>query len=177
MTYDFHPIFVHFPIAFLTLYSIIKILPLTRWFPRVAWRDIERVLLVFGFIGSIAALLTGEQAEELNRPPQDIAEWHEFFANTTIWLYGALLAGEFLSFIRRFFSQSLGTIGAKWPSVIKTFRFLENLLTHNLFSKLIAVVALGTLFLTGLLGGVMVYGTTADPLAPFVLKILGIDLW
>jgi hypothetical protein len=27
---------------------------------------------------------------------------------------------------------------------------------------------------TGLLGGVMVYGTSADPLAPIVLKLLGI---
>jgi hypothetical protein len=42
----------------------------------------------------------------------------------------------------------------------------------------ITLVILGfiALFLTGVLGGVLVYGTTADPLAPFILKLLNINL-
>lgn len=175
MSYDIHPIIVHFPIALLFLYSIIKIIPFSRWFPRIAWKDMERVLLVVGLLGAFAALVTGNIAEELNRPNHDLVEWHSTFAALTTWLYGALLVGELAAIVNmrfavRFSGTFLGTM------FTKTSRFLELMLTHKVFSRLIALAALVSLALTGMLGGVLVYGTTADPLAGIVLRLLGIDL-
>ncbi|MCR4311379.1 MAG: hypothetical protein NUV54_02320 [Candidatus Taylorbacteria bacterium] len=51
MTYNLHPIVVRFPIALLVLYSIIKVLPLFKWFPSVSWKHIELALPVFGVLG------------------------------------------------------------------------------------------------------------------------------
>ena len=53
---------------------------------------------------------------------------------------------------------------------------LESFLCDNIFSKIVAFVALVSISITGLLGGVMVYGLSADPVAGFVVKMLGITL-
>jgi uncharacterized membrane protein len=169
MSYNIHPLLVHFPIALLLVYSVIKIIPLRKWFPNVSWKHIERALLVFGILGAGAALLTGETAEYLTRPNHDLVETHSLFAATATWLYGILLAGELITFINPWIATKL-----KSPALLKTFSFLGELLRHPILSTTLAVLGLIMISLTGLLGGVMVYGTSADPVAPFVLKILGL---
>lgn len=46
---------------------------------------------------------------------------------------------------------------------------------QNWLISLLAVVGLFAITITGVLGGSIVYGTTADPLAPIVLKMLGLN--
>ena len=171
MSYNLHPIFVHFPIALLTIYSIIKILPFDRWFPKVSWRHIERTLLVVGVGGAFLALGTGENAEHLAQPNHQLVEMHSFFADLATWLYGALLLGEVLFVLNSFL---LPKISIRFIS--KTWEVLERILCKKTFSKIIAFVALVAISITGLLGGVMVYGTTADPFAQIILNILNINL-
>lgn len=90
---------MHFPIAFLVAYSVIKIFPLDRFFPSVSWRQIERVLLVLGLAGASLSLVTGETAEHLTKASHKIVESHSFFAGLATFLYGVLLFGEILAFI------------------------------------------------------------------------------
>lgn len=171
MTYNIHPILVHFPIAFLFLYSIIKIIPFSKWFPNVAWKQIERFLLLFGVLSAFVASSTGELADELTRPDNNIVEMHELFASATTWFYGLLLIGEALAVLNPFVISKLNI-----PILNKFLTFIQNLLTNNFTAKLLALLGLIAISITGLLGGVMVYGTTADPLAPIVLKLLGIGV-
>lgn len=172
MTYDLHPIFVHFPIALLVIYSIIEILPLSKWFPRVAWKDIARVLLVVGLLGGFAALATGDTAEHLSRPNRQLVNMHSLFAGTSIWLYAALLIGEIAAYVSTK-AAWLTKLGKTGTAIIL---FIKRFLSEGLISKSIVLLALIAISVTGLLGGVMVYGVTADPLANIVLKILGISL-
>ena len=95
MSYNLHPLFVHFPIALLFLYSFIKIIPLKKWWPQ----------------------------------------------------------GEIISLVI--------------PS--------KKNLTHPILSGFLALVGLVAIVVTGLLGGVMVYGPTADPAAGIVLRLLGLN--
>ena len=97
--YNIHPLLVHFPIALLFLYSVIKILPFKRWFPKIAWRDIERVLLLVGVLGAFAALATGDTAEHLVHPNRQLVDAHSTFGAVATWIYGALLVGEFAAVI------------------------------------------------------------------------------
>lgn len=170
MTYNIHPLFVHFPIALLFVYSVIKILPLHKWLPSVSWKDIERALLFCGVLGAFAALSTGELAEHMTRPNHDIVEAHAFFSVAATWMYGLLLAGEVVSVALPWLVRTV-----KVPSVIKGATILKNILTHHTLSIILAVFGLIALSISGLLGGVMVYGTSADPLAGIVLKMLGIS--
>ncbi len=169
MTYNVHPIFVHFPIALLFVYSVIKIIPLRKFLPTIAWRDIERLLLLSGVLGAFVALQTGEIAEHLVKPLHQLVEMHSLFADIATWLYGALLAGEVAAITREKVPLQ------KMPSFIaKSIVFLDDILTNAYLAIPLALIALGTLTVTGLLGGVMVYGTSADPLAKIVLSLLGI---
>lgn len=170
--YNLHPIFVHFPIALLFVYSIIKLLPFKKWFPNVAWRDIERLLLLVGIGGAYLALSTGEQAADLTRPNESLVEAHEFFANFTTRMYLLVLVGEIASFLN---NKSYDFI-SKINSLPKILIWIEKILTNQNLVKVLVLLGFISLFITGVLGGVMVYGTTADPLAPFILKILNINL-
>jgi hypothetical protein len=154
----------------LFLYSIIKILPLKKWFPSVAWRDIERVLLVFGVLGAFAALATGDTAEHLIHPNRQLVNTHSTFGEIATLLYGTLLVGEISAVInaKQYIKNS--------PSISLASRFLERVFCNPLLSGIIAFVALAAITITGLLGGIIVYGVTADPFASVVLKLLGITL-
>lgn len=171
MTYNLHPIFVHFPIALLFIYSIIKVLPFDKWFPKVSWKHIEMTLLTLGVLSAFVAASTGETAERLEQPDRQLVEAHATFASITIWLYGLLLVGEFLKFFNPKIALKLNI-----PWLNDLLLFIEKVLTHRVFSKVLAFLGFVAIFVTGLLGGAMVYGTSADPLAPFVLKLLGISI-
>ncbi len=170
--YNLHPIFVHFPIALLFVYSIIKILPVYRWLPNVAWRDIERVLLVFGLGGAYLSLSTGEQSADLSRPNESLVEAHAFFANFSTRMYLLLLIGEVANYLN---TKNFSFVN-KINYLPKLIAWIEKVLTNKNLVLILVVLGFITLFLTGVLGGVLVYGTTADPLAPFILKILNINL-
>lgn len=171
MAYNIHPLMVHFPIAFIFVYSVVKIFPFDKYFPKVLWKDLERAFLFVGILGAFAALLTGEGAQHLVRSNHKLVDMHSFFATAAVWIYGAILLGEILSIITPWINQRL-----RLPIVLKIIFFLRNLLTDRFFSKILAILGLITISLTGLLGGVIVYGTSSDPLAGVILKILGISL-
>ncbi len=171
MPYNIHPIFVHFPIALLIVYSFLKIVPFERWFPRVAWRQIERVLLVTGVLGAFVALSTGETAEHLVRPNRQLVQMHSLFADIATWLYGALLAGEMLSLLNPYLVLKFGA-----NTLTKILIRTEKLIMSRLVSVVLAILGLIAISVTGLLGGALVYGATADPVAPFVLHLLGISI-
>ena len=164
MNYNLHPIFVHFPVALLFLYSIIKILPFKKWFPRVAWRDIERILLFVGVLGAFAALATGSIAEHLVHPDRQLVNAHSTFAEIATWLYGALLVGEIAAIINK--KQYKYTKG--WQFISSVLYFLERIFCNPVLSGIIALVTLIAISIAGLLGGAVVYGTTADPFDAFV---------
>ena len=153
------------------MYSVIKILPFKRWFPKVAWRDVERVLLLVGVMGAFVALATGDTAEHLFHPNRQLVNMHSNFAGIATFLYGALLAGELLSVVNPMILPKLMI-----APLSKFLVWLEKLLTNDIFAKIVAFLALIAISVTGLLGGAMVYGATADTVAGWVIKMLGITL-
>ncbi|MCU0660607.1 MAG: hypothetical protein MUD00_03310 [Candidatus Pacebacteria bacterium] len=169
MSYNIHPLFVHFPIAFFLLYSLLRILPFERWFSHIAWRQIRFVILLAGVLGAIAANATGEIAEHLVRPDHRLVETHSFFAATSTWIYGLLLAGELLVFLNPYLAQWFPNL-----QLLQVFVFVERVLANRARAIILAIAGVIAISLTGLLGGVMVHGTSADPLAPLVLTLLGI---
>lgn len=168
MAYNIHPIIVHFPIALLVAYSVIKILPMRKWVPQVQWRDIEIALLVGGVLGAFASLSTGESAEHLIRPDRQIVEMHAFFGSLSTWLYGLLLAGPVAELL-------VLRYGTRLPQVVTgLLSTVARVCAYPFILWTLVVGGLVAITVTGLLGGVMVYGSSADPLAPIVLRVLGL---
>lgn len=172
MTYNIHPLFVHFPIAFLFVYSIIKIVPLKKWLPQFSWKDIEVALLVVGVLGAFASLATGEAAEEFVRANRQLIDMHAGFATAATWIYGALLAGSLAALLN---AQQF-VYPTKVTFIPRILSLIESVFCHRTFSAVLAVLGLITLSVAGLLGGVITYGVTADPVAGIVLQLLGITL-
>lgn len=170
MNYNIHPLFVHFPIALLFIYSILKVIPLGKYLPNVAWRHIERVMLFVGVLSAMVASATGEEAEHLIRANRNLIHAHSTFADITVFVYGLILAASLAEIVISHYSDVL----SKYPALNNLVVKFSNLFNSRFVSTSLAVIGLIAISVTGLLGGVIVYGVTADPLASFTLKLLGI---
>lgn len=53
--------------------------------------------------------------------------------------------------------------------------YIQKILTHPIFSKILAFLGFIAISVTGLLGGAMVYNVSADPFTGVVLRLLGIS--
>lgn len=73
-----------------------------------------------------------------------------------------------------FLKNRYNNLYIKLGIIAKIIDWALNLIQNKLFRVLLALFGFIAIFVTGLLGGVLVYGPTADPLAPYVLKILGL---
>lgn len=171
MNYNIHPIFVHFPIALLFVYSLIKILPLKRWVRSIVWKDVERIFLLIGVLGAFLGLATGETAQHILHPNRALVNAHSLFATAATWMYGLLLVGEVL------------TIGIPWvstkvqlPKLFALLTRIKDILMNPFVSITLAIVGLIAISITGMLGGIITYGVAADPIAPLLVKVLGIAL-
>jgi len=94
---EFHPRIVHFPIALLLLYVLLEAVGAV--FRKEFFSKSAHLILFLGVLGAIAAVLTGNQAENLASSWEEkgaiiqfgeISE-HEEYANITLWYFAALL--------------------------------------------------------------------------------------
>ena len=168
---NIHPLFVHFPIALLFIYSIIKLLPTKKYLPSIAWRDIERIILTIGVLGAFIALQTGDAAEHAFRPVRNIVEAHSNFAGFATIVYIVLLVAEIIATLQE--KNILVKIQSTF--VQKILNWYQAFFGGRVVSGILAFVGLIAISITGLLGGVMVYGPSADPLAALVLKLLKLN--
>lgn len=156
---NLHPIFVHFPIAFLTLYAAMELFRFNKFTRQPWWFYTKAVLLVAGSVSSLAARQSGELAAKIfsNGAPLPILEKHELFANLTVAIFAALALVHILVWIKksREFTNPLF-------SQTGFLRAAENFL-NSPFSWLLALIGLAAVTITGGLGGMLVYGGSADP--------------
>lgn len=166
---NLHPIIVHFPIAFLVIWSLCEILPVSVWFKSVNWQPVKNFLVIVGFLGGWISQMTGEQAEHLVGGGR-LVETHSFFAGASMVFFGIFAFEVVIIFLKNRYNNLYVKLGV----ITKIIDWALNLVQNRAFRFLLAVLGLIAIFVTGLLGGVLVYGPTADPLAPYVLKILGL---
>ena len=165
---NIHPIIVHFPIALLVCYAIIEILPLTKWYPRFPWDPIKLFLVLFGTVGAVAALGTGSLAEHSSQwTLRNVLGLHKSFAGISTLIFGIITATYF---IRWFFQQYPGLfVGA-----LSALSFLKNIADFILKRRIViplALMGLVAILVTGILGGIIVYGPNLDPFTKFIYSV------
>jgi uncharacterized membrane protein len=166
---NIHPIIVHFPIALLTFYAVLEILPLTKLYPKVAWEDVKTLLVCFGGLGMLAALLTGQLAESspLGRASENVLHVHKTFAGASAAIFGLIALAYFVRWIfEKHTDRSKILLGG--PAFIKGF---ADLILKRWIIVPLAILGLSVLSLTGTLGGIIVYGPNSDFATKFVYSI------
>lgn len=164
---NIHPIFVHFPIALLSVYTLMEMMPLPVLTRQQWWFYTKAVLLFTGTIGGFAAQQTGELAEEGFRgtPTMALVELHSTYATATLWVFCVLSALYLLEWMRR---EGIGRNVKPLQMLIK----IETTLFRTPLLILGAIAGLLLVTITGALGGALVYGGDVDPVVSFFYHLL-----
>ena len=181
MNFNLHPIFVHFPVALLTVYALMELVRWRKVNGQIYWFYVKACFLIIGGLGSLAALWTGDMAKSSVRAGDfhvsipnfnQVVSTHENFADLSVAIFG-LLAVSYLivwlsheNFVKVFGSNL--SLQKFWSKFSKIAHFIAE-------SRLVIFLALAGLVcitITGGLGGVMVYGPTADPFFGAVYHLL-----
>ncbi len=181
MNSNLHPIFVHFPVALLTVYALMELVRWRKITARAYWFYVKAVFLIIGGLGALAALWTGDMGKAAVRAGEfhpaianfnQVVNTHENFADASVAIFGVLAASYLIIWLsHENFARFLGQNQA-----VKVFWMWLSRLAHIIAeSRLVIFLALSGLIcitITGGLGGVMVYGPGADPFFGLVYHIL-----
>ena len=161
---DFHPIFVHFPIALLTVYSLFELIRFKKVLDNPIVFGMKALLLILGTAAALVALETGDLAKQMHAVRSQAVQTHEFFAQVTAILFSVLASG--------YIWKVLSSSGLNFGSLGKLLNRISHFLIETWFAPLIALAGLVALTITGALGAYMVYGAGIDPFVNFIAKLL-----
>lgn len=164
---NIHPIFVHFPVAFLTIYALFELVRMKKLRENTHWLMIKAVLLWVGFLGTLAALQTGEMAEDLVGRNQ-LIEVHSQWGTITSWIFGVLSLVYALAVLERYFGEKIGQALGGGAAIFKRIAALAAVAQRSPLSLVIALAGLAAVSITGALGGAIAYGPDIDPVVKFV---------
>lgn len=164
-----HPLLVHFPIAFLTLYAVCELLRVKRLQENPSFQSVKKTLVIVGAISALAARQAGEMIEDLfeNGPDASLVEMHSLFGNATTIIF-CLIAGAYAVELLR--TQQFSQV---W--VVKLLNALHRpsrVILHPVVVVLLALAGLIAVSVAGALGGAIVFGPNADPFVSFIYGLL-----
>lgn len=152
---NIHPIVIHFPIAFLTLYAVLELIRFNKVLSQNYWFYVKAVLVIAGSLGTFVGVLTGALASGFAIGGPRIFALHQLFGALTL----------ILSII------SAKAYGLRW--FWRENKFSDFILRPKVI-VLVAILILISVTITGGLGGAMVRGTNFDPMMAPILKLLGV---
>lgn len=173
---NLHPIFVHFPIAILTIYAVMELLRFKKLQQLSGWWYGKAYLAIVGAVAAGAAFASGDEAggRGITDPIlRKVFELHETWAAITVTIFTIIAVHYLIELLRRnpavvsWFSYSAGRAKV-WILISRFNQFLGSwwLLVLLAFAGLIAITV------TGGLGGSMVYGPDIDPVVTLIYKFL-----
>jgi len=135
-----HPKIVHFPVALLSVYVLLELIGVI--FRKDFFSKTAHLILFLGVLAALAAVLTGNQAEDVAHQwaklganiNLDAIETHSTYANISLWYFAALLVLRTFLVIKKKFNGSV-----------------------KYFIAVLSIVGFFFIFQTGLYGGKLVY--------------------
>jgi uncharacterized membrane protein len=165
---NLHPVFVHFPIALLTIYALVELACLYK--PIRARGYVFYVKAAFLIVGALATAptyWTGYIQKEsfVNDPAfYHAVDVHSDWALATIIVFGFLA----LAYAAAWVSREWTGMPEKWKKILAWHRYV----TETPLAPALALIGLGVVTVTGALGGYLVFGADVDPMVSLVYKLL-----
>jgi uncharacterized membrane protein len=172
---NIHPIFVHFPLALLTLYALMVLVPLRFSSKFSWWAGAASFLSVVGWLLTLPTAATGGIAEELVKGKVDPAliEMHSSFAGAIIIIFFLFFAANT---VRAAKERGWGDrISARNSLFLRVWNFKQKcarVILDTFLGKVLALLGLAAILITGGLGGAIVYGPDFDPLVSAIHGLL-----
>lgn len=176
---NIHPIFVHFPIALLTIYAMMELLKFKKVKELPYFFYTKAIILIIGALSSSVALQTGEMAEDALNSPElhNLVEKHAWFAGFASYIFAVLAIVYAVSWVNKSdFAKNIlskvtniGIINKLWIFVSS---IAEKILASDLLMITLAIVGLATITITGALGGAIVYGPNIDPIVQIIYNLV-----
>lgn len=170
---NIHPIFVHFPIALLTVYAILELVRFKKITNQAYYFYVKACILIVGTLGAFASLSTGDLAEgAVARALRPLVEIHSTFAALSTWIFAALSIVYLVTWISKTdYNQKL--INSKISKIWNQILVIATKILNNSFIMIILSLAgLLAITMTGALGGAIVYGPEVDPIVSFFYRLV-----
>lgn len=173
---DFHPIIVHFPIALLALYCALEFLRFEKMQKHFAWFYMKMFLLIAGAGSAAFALQTGESAErKYDWAARQLIRVHSSWASATTMIFSVLAFAYLMKWLEKDFGNDPRLLKLKSDRIAGNIFLILNEAADFIMRTpvVIALAVLGFLgiFITGALGGAIVYGPDADIFVSFVYHL------
>lgn len=168
MPLNIHPLIVHTPVGLLTLYSFLEIISIKRLRSLPYWFYVKAVLVIFGSLGTFAALASGSLIED--QFSSKLLDVHSNFATGTTVVYTILAVVYLLTWFKDIIDRRLNTI-----SLQKIWNLIDHLrmvLMNRAVLFILSGLGFVLLSITGALGGALAYGSDADPAVSFIYHLL-----
>lgn len=171
---NIHPIFVHFPIALLTIYGFLELLRFKKLLNKPWFEYVKGSFVIIGALTSSLALSTGELAEKAYKGNEIriLIEAHAKWANFASGIFAVL---AFVYALQLFSHTSYyEKIQNSFLSTIFNFIFSISsaLYSSAWFMMTASFVGIVAITITGGLGGAIVYGQDVDPVVKIIYTLL-----
>ncbi len=157
---DLHPVFVHFPIALLSVYVAVEVVRLPKLVRATWWFPLKSALVIIGSATSVVTFFSGwllKQTAEQHGTVSKVLEVHDHFALYTTLAFGILALSHLVLLLRKYFNEQI-------------IRLAESMLQPWVAIPL-SILGLALLLITGSLGGAMVYGPDVDPIVKAIYNL------
>lgn len=166
---DLHPIFVHFPVALLTVYAILECVRFKKITATNSWFYIKAVFAILGAVGGLIATQFGEAAERAFRGTDAIRiiEVHSTSADITNVVAGIIAVIYLFAWLYR----------GNFPALKKAARLfaLADRIVASWIMIPLALIALVSITVTGALGGSIIYGSEKDPIVKLIYSVFKLN--
>ncbi len=158
---NYHPLFVHFPIAFWTMYCLAEFIRAKKVTGLSYWFYIKGVMVTIGTIMAIPTFLSGKIIAGLF--PESLVEVHFRFVLLTIIVFSLITLSYLITWVEKDFYSKVKSIDC-WLKI--------SVLNTNIFRPRMKIImaAIGFLLITitGALGGIIAFGPDTDPLTQLI---------
>ncbi len=166
---NIHPLFVHFPIGILVVYSAFEIVRFQIVTKRVTYFEIKAMLVTLGTLCAFLATATGDMAEDIMKKTDPsklpLIEAHSMYAGAVLGIFSLLTFGYVIEWCTR--NSVLGCV-TRYAFLQKCSRTILK------YSILLSVLGLIAISITGGLGSAIVYGQDADPFVTIIYRLFSL---
>ncbi len=161
---NIHVVFVHFPVALLTIYAILELAHFRKLAALPYWFYLKAAFAILGELGALAAFLTGETAEAQfygNHLVRPLIETHSTFGLMTVLVFGVIALLYAIAWLGR------AGLLTRWHASLRAVTIIEKVLA-GWCMPFAALIGLALVTITGALGGAIAFGPDVDPISKIV---------